>query len=214
MFGLSTLLATACGDDFSQTNTTTPDDDVTSEHTSGSTTVTPKPTGTPQTPPAPSSASSEPPTNPTPPDAVSDASPEGPTPPDGPGPKPTDCGGADQPCCEDAQCRPGFECVAADPDAGSPFTCERDENKPAPPTGDAGPPAPPPRDRDGGMPGPKPPPPKPEQDGGAPPPPPKPDEDCGAEGERCCKGPGGRCDDGLTCDNPNGPELDDSVCVK
>src|SRR5690606_32216947 len=209
-----TLLTSACGDDFSPTDsTTTPDDAVTSAAPSSPPPIELYPTGNPQPSPPAADSSAKAPPAPTPgaPHAASDAGSLGPASLQGPGSKPMACGGAAQLCCDRAQWRSGLECVTTAPDAGMPFTCQRDGDEPATPV-DAGPPAPPPVDGDGGMPGRKPPPPERDRDGGAPPPSPRPDDHCGAEGERCCKGPGGRCNDGLSCNNPNGPDLDDSVC--
>lgn len=88
---------------------------------------------------------------------------------------------------------------------------------PPAPEGDGGPMGPgmpPPPEGDGGPTAPPDMPPPPEGDGGLVGLPVPPDmANCGGEGEQRCAGPGGRCDDGLSCDNPNGPPLDDSECV-
>lgn len=128
-------------------------------------------------------------------------------------PRARDCGKAGQACCDDEVCERGFTCTSeGDAATGSSLSCVRDGAPPAP-DGDAAAPGMPPRPEDDtDPPGPPGNPPRPGDDAG-PVNPPAPDEACGALGEQCCPGPGGRCDEGLSCDNSNGPELDDSKCV-
>lgn len=203
VLSIGLLVSTACDDDFSSTDdTATLDDDTTS---SGHTTSRP-PTSSLVAPSSPTfTNASELLTDPTPGasednsmSADEDAGAPKPMPPiDGPNPdempRPA-CGGKMQ------------TCDASSPDA------DAAHNEPPAPEGDAASPMMPPAPGDDHAP-PTPPgmPPATDADGSAPPP--APEGDCGEEGEHCCAGRKG-CGDKLRCDNPNGPALDDSICVR
>lgn len=223
LLSVSMLLTAGCGDDFSTTNETSGEASTSTSGTSGHTSVAPRPHSSTTAGTSPETSERDPNGGTSVADGtrvdggVQDAGVQGPMPPDGPGEIPDrDCGGEHQVCCAEDVCRRGLTCApSTDIDASleTLFTCERHGE--VPPGADAAPPGPgvpPLPDGDAAPPGPDMPPLAPDMDA-APPPPPEPDNDCGGAGEPCCKGPGGRCDRGLTCENPNGPELDDSECL-
>ena len=226
-------LMAGCGDDFSATDTST------NEAASFEPLPTQSPTPPRPTPPSPATSNTGVTSTNTTMAASSDVTADDAgarppmLPPEGPGAMPgTECGGDGEPCCDADVCRRGFTCSATSPtaleaDAAMAPICQRELGAQPAPELDAAPPGPPEMpspDGDGGLP-PKPPapggdagPPAPphmpaEPEGDAGPKPPKPDVECGAAGEICCKGPGGRCDDGLECVSPNGRDLTDSECV-